>query len=71
MQVGNLYKIRTDIAHRSFSEWRGKVALYVGESVINRDDGVTIINHVFLLSGVRRVADSSFLKCLEAINESR
>ena len=71
MKVGDLYRIKSNIAHRSFSEWRGKVALYVGESVINRDDGVTIINHVFLLSGERRTTDPSFLKCLEAVNESR
>ena len=49
-------------------DWENKFALYIGESIISRDDGAKITNLVFLLGGERRITDQSFWRCLETIN---
>ena len=67
MKVGELYTLSSRCTHNTFNAWKGKVALYLGESVINRSDGVTIINHAFMLGGERRITDASFLKSLEPL----
>lgn len=57
MKVGSLYACSyTD----SFWSSCGP-ALYLGEDIINREDGVKIINHVFFALGRERVVDKSFL----------
>ena len=43
-----LYKLKPQYTNRGFTDWENQFALYVGESVINRDDGVKITNLVFL-----------------------
>jgi hypothetical protein len=50
------------------SDWENHFALHVGESVINRDDGVKITNLVFLLNGERRITDQSFWRCIECVD---
>ena len=67
MKVGELYILSRRGHHPTFNEWRGKIALYLGEDIINRTDGVTIINHAFMLGGERRITDRSFLKMLEPL----
>jgi hypothetical protein len=73
--VGELYKVK-HAWHLSlpFSErdhWKNRLGMYVGESIINRDDGVKITNLVFLLNGEMRLADQSFLRCIVVVNETR
>jgi hypothetical protein len=63
-----LYKLKPQYTNHGFTDWENQFALYVGESVINRDDGVKITNLVFLLNGERRITDQSFWRCLEVIN---
>ncbi len=73
MKVGELYEVR----HRwmlpySISDfWRdcGPV-LYLGEDVIEREDGARIVNHAVLVKGQRRILDRSFLKFLEPLTTS-
>ena len=70
MKVGELYTLSKRGQHHTFNDWKGKVALYLGESIINRSDGVTIINHAFMVNGERRITDRSFLKMLEPLTTS-
>ena len=70
MKVGELYILSKRGTHHTFNEWKDKPALYLGESIINRSDGVTIINHAFMLGGERRITDRSFLKMLEPLTSS-
>ena len=70
MKVGELYTLSKRCTHNTFKDWKGKPALYLGESIIRRDDGLTIINHAFLLGGERRITDPSFLKSLELMTSS-
>ena len=70
MKVGELYMLSKRGQHLTFNGWKGKVALYLGESVINRSDGVTIINHAFMVNGERRITDRSFLKMMEPLTSS-
>ena len=67
MKVGELYTLSKYGQHHTFGAWKGKIALYLGEDVINRSDGVTIINHAFMVNGERRITDRSFLKMLEPL----
>jgi len=65
MKIGALYRSN---AHQRFAvQWAGKVALYLGEEIFNRSDGVTIVNHKFLLGADVRVTDKTFLKYMEEI----
>ena len=70
MKVGELYILSKRSTHQTFSEWKGKPALYLGEDIIERSDGVTIINHAFMLGGERRITDRTFLKMLEPLTIS-
>jgi hypothetical protein len=70
MKVGELYILSKRATHQTFSEWQGKPALYLGEDIIERSDGVTIINHAFMLGGERRITDRSFLKMLDPLTIS-
>ena len=62
MKVGELYILSKRGQHHTFGSWKGKIALYLGEDIINRSDGVIIINHAFMVNGERRITDRSFLK---------
>jgi hypothetical protein len=67
VKVGELYTLSKYGQHHTFGSWKGKIALYLGEDIINRSDGVTIINHAFMVNGERRITDRSFLKMLEPL----
>ncbi len=71
MKVGELYKLKIQYHNKGYTDWENAVALYVGESIINRTDGVRIVNLAFLLNDEHRITDQSFLRCIEVINESR
>ena len=70
MKVGELYILSKRATHQTFSEWQGKPALYLGEDIIERSDGVTITNHAFMLGGERRLTDRTFLKMLDPLTTS-
>ena len=70
MKVGELYILSKRGQHLTFNEWKDKPALYLGESIFNRSDGLTIINHAFMVNGERRITDRSFLKMLEPLTSS-
>ena len=70
MKVGNLYSIRNkSLLPRSTSNFWSScgLVLYLGEDIIHRDDGVTVVNHAVLASGQRRILDKSFLKFLKEV----
>jgi len=70
VKVGELYTLSKRGQHHTFGSWKGKIALYLGEDIINRSDGVTIINHAFMVNGERRITDRSFLKMLEPLTST-
>lgn len=73
MKVGELYEIghKWLLPHSTRKFWQecGPV-LYLGEDVIERDDGVKIVNHAVLVKGQRRLLDGSFLKFLEPLTKT-
>ena len=80
MIVGKLYKVGSRIGSRldtvGSSFWcRVKnlslPVLYLGEAIIERSDGVTVVNHAVFVDGQNRILARSFLKFLEPFNESR
>ena len=74
MKPGELYKIchKWMLPRSTSAFWSdcGPV-LYLGEDVIERDDGVKIVNHAVFVKGQHRILEKSFLKFLEPVNESR
>ena len=70
MKVGELYKVgrRWLLPRDTITRWKdcGPV-LYLGEDVIERADGVTIVNHAVLVDGQRRIVDRTFLKFFEPL----
>lgn len=72
MEVGKLYRVchRWLLPHGTSDFWEncGPV-LYLGEDVIEREDGAKIVNHAVFANGQRRTLDRSFLKFLEPIDE--
>jgi len=73
MKVGSLYELTYNIhlTGESRERWR-KPALYLGEDPIHRSDGVTVVNHKFLVGGAVLLADRSFLTSLREIeNENQ
>ena len=60
MQVGNLYRFEGGtVSMRLY----GRLAVYLGEAFIHRDDGVTVENHKVLLVGASkpRIIDRGLL----------
>ena len=73
MKVGSLYELTYNIHLTGYlrERWR-KPALYLGEDPIHRSDGVTVVNHKFLVGGAVLLADRSFLTSLREIkNENQ
>ena len=68
MKVGSLYELiyNVHLTGESRERWR-KPALYLGEDPIHRSDGVTVVNHKFLVGGAVLLADRSFLTSLREI----
>jgi len=73
MVKGKLYKVAHNwlLPHSTSGFWSscGPV-LYLGEDVIERDDGVRVVNHAVLVKGERRIVDSSFLKFFEPLTKA-
>ena len=73
MQVGELYEVRhkwlLPRSRANFWEDCGAV-LYLGEDVIERDDGTKIVNHVVFVKGQRVIIDQTMLKFLELTDAS-
>ena len=73
MQVGELYEVRhkwlLPRSRANFWDDCGTV-LYLGEDVIERDDGTKIVNHVVFVKGQRVILDQSMLKFLELADAS-
>ena len=70
MQVGDLYEV-SDVRMGFGPD--GKVygpVLYLGEDVIERSDGVRIVNHAVLVQGQKRILDKTFLKFLVPLTTS-
>lgn len=65
MEIGQLYEVthRWLMSRDEGDFWMdcGPI-LYLGEDVIERDDGVRIVNHAVLVKGQRRIVDQTFLK---------
>ena len=65
MKVGALYRL-AGLTYANLPP-EGSLWLYLGPESLHRDDGVTIVNHRFLVEGVRRLADVTFLRFLYPI----
>ena len=66
MEVGALY-VWVVYANNALTKYHGRECLYLGEHIIHRDDGVTIINHriVMVGDGTERLLDRTCLKYLQ------
>ncbi len=74
MKPGELYAVKHKwLLPRSLSDFWSPVetVIYIGEDVIEREDGVKITNHVVLAEGQPRILDQTFLKFLEPVHENR
>jgi len=72
MKIGELYYIKHTwlLPHSNFEFWSTcESMMYIGEDVIDRFDGVTIINHAVLAGGERRIVDRTFLDLLEPLDK--
>lgn len=61
---GSLIRTRSSSAYmyNTLSKaWCNRTCVYLGPSVIDRDDGVRIINHLLLLDGEERLVDKGIL----------
>ena len=67
MKVGNLY--RFDRINGHTTTVNGRMAIYLGEDFIHRDDGVTVENHKVLMVGVNTptVIDRGLLKYMREV----
>ena len=74
MKSGEIYEVchKWLLPHSTSEFWHdcGPV-LYLGEDVIERDDGVRVVNHAVLVKGEKRILDQNFLRFLEPYSESR
>ena len=57
MELGEIYRCTWGTRG-----WYNKLCVYGGEDIINRDDGVKIINHWFFVDGEMRLVDATLLK---------
>ena len=51
--------------------WHKKPVLYLGENIIEREDGVVITNHKFLVGGTVTLADKTFVQFLREIDNDQ
>ena len=66
MEVGKLYMITYRGVYRN-REYANRPVVYLGEDIINRSDGVKVVNHKLLLGGEVRIVDASFLPLFKEI----
>ena len=66
MIVGVLYRFE---GFRGAPRLAGKIAVYLGEAFIHRDDGVTVENHQVLMVGEAnpRIIDRGLLKWMNKV----
>ncbi len=66
MEVGALY-VWVVYANNALTKYHGRECLYLGEDIINRSDGVTIVNHRIMMvgDGTESLLDKSCLKFLQ------
>jgi len=73
LKVGDLFRfgfvngrVSGELGHR-------RTGVYLGRAFIHRDDGVTVENHIVILSGDKHVTtiDKGLLRHMRVINESR
>ena len=71
MNVGDLVKFDRIIGRTRIGPINDKVAVYLGEAFIHRDDGVVIPNHKVLLLGetTPRIIDVSLLRWMRRYPE--
>ena len=70
MKIGSLYRLKYPLSAHLTGDARKrwqKPALYLGEDPIHRSDGVTVVNHKFLVGGKVLLADRTFLTSLREI----
>lgn len=69
MIVGQLY--RFDRINGHTSSVNGKLAVYLGEDFIHRDDGVTVENHRVLMVGAEhvKIIDRGLLKYMREVTK--
>ena len=67
MKVGDLY--RFDRINGHTTTVNGRMAIYLGEDFIHRDDGVTVENHKVLMVGANTptVIDRGLLKYMREV----
>ena len=65
MKVGDLYRFEGTVSMRLY----GRLAVYLGEAFIHRDDGVTVQNHQVLMVGEAnpRIIDRGLLKWMNKV----
>ena len=72
MKVGELYEVRHKwlLPHDNREFWSscGPI-LYLGEDVIDRSDGKSIVNHAVHAGGKHCLLDATFLRLLEPFDE--
>ena len=68
MKVGDLVKFDRINGHTT--HLNNKIALYLGEDIIERSDGRKIINYAFWVGGQRVIADISLLSYLKPLTSS-
>jgi hypothetical protein len=66
MEVGALY-VWVVYANNALTKYHGRECLYLGEDIINRPDGVTIVNHRIMMvgDGTESLLDRTCLKYLQ------
>jgi hypothetical protein len=66
VKVGDLYRFE---GFRGAPRLAGKIAIYLGEAFIHRDDGVTVENHQVLMVGEAnpRIIDRGLLKWMNKV----
>jgi len=73
MKIGSLYKCiwkRTWVIHSAEPmDWSNALCVFLGKQIINRGDGVIIVNYRFFVNGKERTVDSTMLKYMEKIND--
>ncbi len=76
LKVGKLYEVRHKwlLPHSDRDFWSdcgpACPVLYLGEDVIDREDGLRIVNHAVFVKGEKRLLDRTFLKFLEPLTTS-
>ena len=65
MKVGDLYRFEGTVSMRLY----GRLAVYLGEAFIHRDDGVTVENHQVLMVGEANptIIDRGLLKWMNRV----